>query len=132
MLVLIIKTSALGDIIHALPVLDYLHQVSPGINIDWAIEEQFSELLSGNPLLSALRVVRTRRWRRHPFTANTIREVRTLWRELRDQNYDMVFDIQGNLKSGIIARATGARQSVGFSSEYLQETVNSLFIRRQI
>lgn len=132
MKVLIIKTSALGDIIHALPVLDYLHQVSPGILIDWAVEEQFSELLTGNPLLANLRVVRTRRWRRTPLAAETLREIRDLRRDLRSEKYDLVFDIQGNLKSGIIARSSGVRQIYGFSSDQLQESVNALFVTHQV
>ena len=129
---LIIKTSALGDIIHALPVLDYLHQVVPDAQVDWAVEEQFADLLSGNQLLAELRVLRTRRWRRQPFTVETAREIQTLWHELREQKYEYVFDIQGNLKSGIIAWATGAEQRIGFSKDHLQESVNSFFIKRQI
>ena len=132
MRVLIIKTSALGDIIHALPVLDYLHQVAPGVTVDWAVEEQFADLLSGNPLLSELRVLRTRRWRRQPFRVETLREIQALWRELRGRRYDYVFDIQGNLKSGIIAWATGVEQRIGFSRNHLQESVNALFIKRRI
>jgi heptosyltransferase I len=132
MRVLIIKTSALGDIIHALPVLDYLHQVVPGITVDWAVEEQFTDLLSGNPLLSELRVVRTRRWRRKPFRIETVREIQSLWHELRGRQYDYVFDIQGNLKSGIIAWATGVEQRIGFSKDHLQESANALFIKRRI
>lgn len=132
MRVLIIKTSAMGDIVHALPVLDYLHQVVPGVVVDWAVEEQFVDLLSGNPLLSKLRVLRTRRWRRQPFRGETLGEVRALWHELRDQQYDYVFDIQGNLKSGIIAWATGVEQRIGFSKDHLQEAVNAFFIKRRI
>lgn len=129
---MIIKTSALGDIIHALPVLDYLHQVVPGIEIDWAVEEQFVELLSDNPLLSGIRVLRSRKWRRQPFATNTIREIKVLWCKLKDSNYDYVFDIQGNLKSGLIALATGAEQRYGFAKDNLQESVNALFIKHQV
>jgi heptosyltransferase-1 len=132
MRILIIKTSAMGDIIHALPILDYLYQVVPAAQVDWVVEEQFADLLSGNPLLAELRIVRTRRWRRQPFRMETVREIRSLWRELREQQYDYVFDIQGNLKSGIIAWATGAERSIGFSKDHLQESLNSRFIKRQI
>lgn len=132
MRILIIKTSSLGDIIHALPVLDYLHQVAPTAKVDWVVEEQFADLLSGNPLLANLRLIRTRAWRRQPFSAATLREVRTLWRELREQYYDLVFDIQGNLKSGLIAWATGCGQRLGFAREHLQESVNTLFTTRKI
>lgn len=130
--ILIIKTSSLGDIIHALPVLDYLHRVSPGIVIDWAVEEQFRDLLEGNPLLSTLRVVRTRAWRKRPLSADTFREIRTFRRELQREQYDMVFDIQGNLKSGIIAWASGSRERIGFSSDHLQESINAIFTTRRI
>jgi heptosyltransferase-1 len=132
MRILIIKTSALGDIIHALPVLDYLHQVVPGVSVDWAVEEQFQDLLSGNPLLSELRVLRTRRWRRQPFKVETLREIQALWQELRARKYEYVFDIQGNLKSGIIAWATGVEQRIGFSRDHLQESANALFIKRPV
>jgi len=132
MRVLIIKTSALGDIIHALPVLDYLRQVVPGVVVDWAVEEQFTDLLSGNPLLSELRLLRTRRWRRQPFRMETLREITALWRELKDRRYDYVFDIQGNLKSGIVAWVTGVERRFGFSRDHLQESINALFIKRRI
>ena len=132
MKVLIVKTSSMGDIIHALPVLDYLHQVSPGITVDWVVEEQFGELLSGNPLLSNLITVRTRRWRRRPFARQTWREVGAVRRALSAAGYDLVFDIQGNLKSGIIARATGCETRLGFAREHLQESANALFTTRKI
>lgn len=53
MKVLIVKTSSLGDIVHALPAIDFLHQVSPGIEIDWVVEEQFLPTLEHNPGLSS-------------------------------------------------------------------------------
>ena len=52
MRVLIIKTSSLGDVIHALPVIDYLLQVSAGIEIDWIVEEPFLPVLEHNPHLA--------------------------------------------------------------------------------
>lgn len=132
MKVLIIKTSALGDIIHALPVLDYLHQAAPGISIDWVVEEQFAALLEGNPLVAALRIVKTRTWRKRPFSGETLREVAALRNDLRRERYDIAFDIQGNLKSGIIAWASGARKRIGFASDHLQEALNALFTTQQV
>ena len=70
MRVLVVKMSALGDIIHALPVLDYLHQVMPGIEVDWVVEEPFRDILEGNPLISRLHVVRTKVWRKKPFSTS--------------------------------------------------------------
>lgn len=132
MRVLIVKASALGDIIHALPALDYLHQVSPGIEIDWVVEEPFREVLEGNPQLSEVHLVRTKAWRKRPFAADTWREVRALRETLRSRNYDLVFDIQGNLKSGLICWQTGADQRIGFTRDAVREKLNLLFTTRQV
>jgi len=127
MRVLIIKTSAMGDIIHALQVPDYLHKVCPGIEIDWVVEEQFKDILEGNPLLHQLHIIRTRKWRKDFFSAETRHEISSVISELRKSRYDMVFDIQGNLKSGIIARMSRSKKRIGFSGAFLQEKINSLF-----
>jgi len=124
--------SALGDIIHALPVLNYLHAVSPGIEIDWVVEEPFLDALEGNPLVSRIHQVRTKIWRKHPLSPATIREIGILKKTLRERNYDLVFDIQGNLKSGLVCRLSGAEQRIGFAREELQESVNLLFTTRQV
>ena len=132
MRVLIVKMSALGDIIHALPVLSYLHQVSPGIEVDWVVEEPFRELLEGNRLIARLHTVRTKVWRRAPLAGATRREIAGVKDALQERRYDIVFDIQGNLKSGMVDRLTGCGNVIGFSSDLLQEKINLLFTTRQI
>jgi lipopolysaccharide heptosyltransferase I len=132
MRVLIIKASALGDVIHALPVLDYLHQVSAAVEVDWVVEEQFREILEGHPQLGLLHVVRTRAWRKAPLAAATRREVAELRARLRERHYDLVFDIQGNVKSGLIAWLSGAANRIGFARDAVREAPNLLFTTRQI
>lgn len=132
MRVLIVKTSALGDIIHALPVLDYLHQVSPGIEVDWVVEEPFREILVGHPQLAMLHTVRTKAWRKAPFAAATRREIGAVRRALQERAYDLVFDIQGNVKSGLIAWSSGCSDRVGFARDVVRETPNLLFTTRQV
>ncbi len=132
MRVLIVKMSALGDIIHALPVLDYLHQVMPGIEVDWVVEEPFRDILEGNPLISRLHLVRTKVWRKKPFSAATRREIREVRNALQARDYDRVFDIQGNLKSGLVDWLTGADNRIGFTQETLQESINLLFTTQQV
>lgn len=132
MRVLIVKLSALGDIIHALPVLDYLHQVSPGIEVDWVVEEPFLNILEGNPLISSLHVVRTKMWRRQPFSAATRREAGGVVRALRERSYDMVFDIQGNIKSGIVTALTGVKKRYGFDRPGVRELPNLLFTTNHV
>ena len=132
MRVLIIKASALGDIIHALPILDYLQQVKPGIEVDWVVEEPFREILEGHPQLSQLHLVRTKAWRKAPLAARTLQEIARLRTALQERQYDLVFDIQGNVKSGLIAWLTGAADRIGFSREIVRETPNLFFTTRQI
>ena len=132
MRILIIKTSSLGDVIHALPVIDYLHQVSPGIKIDWVVEEPFLPVLEHNPGLNRIFVIKTRKWRKSPFALETRQDLKALRKALRQNRYDLVFDIQGNLKSGLIAWLSNTDHRIGFSRDVLQEKVNCLFTKRQV
>lgn len=132
MRVLIIKTSALGDIIHALPLLDYLHQVAPGVRIDWVVEEAFLELLSDNPLIDRLITVAFKRWRKSPVARATLREVGAFRRRLQEREYDLVFDIQGNTKSGLVCWLANSHHKIGFSRNNVQEQLNALFTNQKV
>lgn len=124
MRVLIVKMSALGDVIHALPVLDYLTETVKGIEIDWVVEEAFKEILTGNPLISRLHLARFKAWRKTPFSPATLREVNELRGALKEREYDIVFDLQGNIKSGIVTRLTGSRRRYGFDRDGVRESLN--------
>ena len=132
MRVLIVKTSSLGDIIHALPVLDYLRQAAPGATIDWVVDEAFADLLSGNPLIDRLIPVAFRRWKKAPLSITVLKELWGLRCTLREHPYDLVFDLQGNIKSGLICAFSRAPHKVGFSRENQQERLNSLFTNRKV
>jgi heptosyltransferase-1 len=132
MRILIVKISAMGDVLHALPVLDYLKQASPGCEIDWVVEEAFADLLSGNPLISRLHTVRFKKWKRKPFSGETIHEILNVRRGLVQRDYDLVIDIQGNIKSGMVAWLSGCSRRVGFCRAATQESLNVLFTNRRI
>jgi heptosyltransferase I len=132
MRVLIIKASALGDISHALPVLDCLKGAFPAIEIDWVVEESFRGLLEGNPQLSELHTVRTRLWRSRLFAADTWRELAKLKETLRSRDYDLVFDLQGDLNSGVICWLTGCADRIGFEKCDAKESLNAMFTTRRI
>jgi len=132
MRVLIVKLSALGDIIHALPVLDYLHTVHPGIETDWIVEENYRDILEGNPLIKQLHVARTRKWRKNLFAAETRKEIAELKLTLRQRKYDLAFDIQGNIKSGIVTALCGAEKRYGFDRQGVREFPNILFTTNQV
>ena len=132
MRILIVKLSALGDIIHALPVLDYLHQAVPDVEIDWVVEEQNRAILEGHPLIRNVISVNTRVWRKAPFSVGTCREAGATVRQLRAASYDMLFDLQGNIKSGIIAGLAGVPHRYGFDRTGVRESLNLLFTNHHI
>ncbi len=132
MRVLIVKMSALGDVVHALPVLDYLAQTVKGVEIDWVVEEAFRDMLSGNPLISRLHLARFKAWRKKPFALATLKEVNALANTLKERNYDIVFDLQGNIKSGIVTRVTGCPRRYGFDREAVRESLNVYCTTNQI
>lgn len=126
MRILIVKISAMGDVLHALPVLDYLRRAAPGSEIDWVVEEAFADLLRHNPLIARLHTVAFKRWKRAPLAPRTIREVLAARRGLAERRYDLVLDIQGNIKSGLVAFLAGVPRRVGFSRDFTQEGFNAL------
>jgi heptosyltransferase-1 len=132
MRVLIVKLSALGDIIHALPILDYLHQVSPEIEIDWIVEENNRDILEGNPLISNVFSTRTKKWRKSLLASGTRREIDELRMSLKQREYEMAFDIQGNLKSGIVTALSGVSKRFGFDRYGVREFPNILFTTNQV
>lgn len=132
MRVLIVKISALGDVVHALPVLSYLSQVFPGLEIDWVVERSFAPLLEGNPLVSTVIPVSFRTWRKSPLSRETISSVRGVVAALRGREYDIVFDIQGNIKSGIVTWLTGSTRRYGFDEGGVREYPNLWFTTNHV
>ncbi len=131
MRVLIVKISALGDVIHALPTLAWLKSNDPAIEIDWLVEEGFASLLEGHPLLRRVQRLGLKRWRRQGWLAT----LKGLWQtiaDLRRENYDLVLDLQGNSKSGLFTLLCGAAQRYGFSREGVREWPNLLATNHKV
>ncbi len=103
MRVLLIKTSSLGDVIHALPAIsDAMHAII-GIRFDWVVEETFQEIPSWHPAVERVIPVALRRWRNNPLQAIRSGEWRDFKNALCNQSYDLVLDSQGLLKSAWLA-----------------------------
>jgi heptosyltransferase-1 len=105
---LIVKTSSLGDVIHALPLATDLAEARPGVLIDWAVEEAFAPIVRLHPAVREAVPVAVRRWRKALLAPDTWQEMRTARRGLRDGGYDLVLDCQGLVKSAVVARWAGA------------------------
>ena len=129
---LIVKTSSLGDIVHTIPVVSYLKMVDPDCTIDWIAEKAGAQLLKAVPLLDRVLVIDTKKWRSQVFATSTRNEVRELFYELRKYTYDMVFDLQGNVKSGLLTFLTKAGIKGGFGKQSVPEWPNLLFTHKKV
>ncbi|MBI3122369.1 MAG: lipopolysaccharide heptosyltransferase I [candidate division NC10 bacterium] len=117
--ILLVKPSALGDVIHALPVAATLRRRYPNIGLDWLVEEEAADLVTGHPALSGVVVSGRRRWLRqlrNPVEIpRTLMEARRFAADLRRRRYGAVLDLQGLFKSALYVLATGAPIRVGFA-----------------
>ncbi len=129
---LIVKTSSLGDIIHSFPVVSYLAHKFPECPIDWLVEEPFAELVESHPLIDRAIKVNTKHWRRSPLSKQTFREFRTFRSSLRENDYDLIVDLQGNIKSGLLSRAAKGKIRLGFGLKTAAERPNILFTNRRL
>ncbi|MEZ4598889.1 MAG: lipopolysaccharide heptosyltransferase I [Syntrophotaleaceae bacterium] len=128
---LVVKTSALGDVVHALPVLAWLKSADPGIEIDWLVEEGFASLLEGHPLLRKVHRLGLKRWRRQGWRA-TLGGVREVIGNLRREKYDLVLDLQGNSKSALFTLFSGAARRYGFDRTGVREWPNLLATNHKV
>ncbi len=123
---LIVKTSAVGDVIAALDVVAYLRRRDPTAQIDWVVERAASSLIEAHPDIERTLVMETKRWRKAPFAPHTKSAVKTFIKSLRSVYYDAIFDLQGNTKSGLVTLLSKGRDKVGFSLRAVAELPNVL------
>ncbi len=124
--ILILKFSALGDIIHTLPLAATLRRTLPDSHITWMVEERFQDLLLDNPDINEIIPLRTKVWRKN-WNGKSLSEVLDTIKTLRHHRFDLVLDLHGLLKSGIVAKLSGAPTRVGFHRNNCKEKFNTLF-----
>ena len=123
---LLVKTSSLGDVIHNLPVVTDLRAHFPEAGIDWVVEESFADIARLHPGVRRVIPVALRRWRRSLLTADTWREMRAFRAMLQAENYDLVIDTQGLLKSALITRMARGRRC-GYDASSAREPMAARF-----
>ncbi len=106
--ILIVKLSAIGDVIHAMPVASALREQLPKAHIAWLVEERAAELLKDHAALNQL-IVAPRRWFKSSEYKRQLRE------ELRAIGFDVSIDLQGLTKSAYAGWASGVPRRIGFS-----------------
>ncbi|MBI1325244.1 glycosyltransferase family 9 protein [bacterium] len=110
--VAIIKPSALGDVVMSLPVLNAARQAWPNARISWVINKGLVGLLEHHPAIDELITFDRKGFGEG--IGGAMRFAKWLW-SLRQHNFDMVLDLQGLLRSGLMSRATGAKYRVGLA-----------------
>ena len=119
--ILIVRLGALGDIVHALPVAAALRRAFPSARIDWLVSAKHRELLDLVPIIDRRLVINDRA------DASGGSSVMQAIGDLRRQHYDVAIDLQGLIKSAMLARLSGASRVIGFSSSYVRERLARLF-----
>src|SRR5947209_3977469 len=110
----IIKPSALGDIIHSLPVLTALRRRFPAAHLTWIVNRGYEPLLSGHPDLDGTLAFDRRANRSGVFQAAL--GYLNFFRRIHAGRFDLAIDLQGLLRSGLMTLATGARRRVGLGT----------------
>lgn len=112
--ILLIRPSALGDVVRTVPALVSLRRAFPAAQIDWLVQDDFSEAIAHHPDLTRV-VPFPRRVFGHQLTRGQFGPFRAFLRELRETKYDLVYDLQGLARSGMMTHATHAARRVGFA-----------------
>jgi heptosyltransferase-1 len=118
---LLVRLGALGDIVHAIPVAAALRRAYPTAQIDWLVSGKHREILDLVPSIDRRLVIKDRGG------AGGGASFPRAIREIRHTRYDAAIDLQGLIKSAIIARLSGASRVVGFSGKYARESLAKLF-----
>lgn len=123
MKIAIVKLSALGDIVHAMAALQFIKAYDASIQIDWIVEKGFAGVLENNPdinqiLTVNLKSLKTNKW-------GFLQQINDI-RHYAHNNYDLVIDAQGLIKSAVIAKILGKRIA-GFDANSIREKTASWF-----
>jgi len=133
MKILIVRLGALGDIVHALPVAAALRERYADATIDWLVDARYARLLELVPVIDRRVVISPgAKAAKGPAAAGELRfdgraGVLRAVGALRAERYDAAVDLQGLLKSAVLARLSGARRVIGFERRYLRERVAAPF-----
>jgi len=128
MKIVIVKLSALGDIVHAMVALQFIKKARPDVSIDWLVEEGFAGVLQGNPDINQVLTVNLKSLKQNK--ADFFKEIKKV-RLYAKNNYDLVIDAQGLIKSAITSRLLSPHIA-GFDKQSIREKPASCLYKKQI
>jgi len=126
MRIVLIRLSALGDVVHTWPLAVAIRAARPHAHLTWIVEEPLAPLVEGHPAVDAVVTVATGRWRKRPFSARTRAEVAAFKSRVHELQPDLSIDAQGTLKSGLVTRWCKAPRRVGLARPWRREAVAGL------
>jgi heptosyltransferase I len=115
--ILIVRLGALGDIVHAIPAAAAIRRAFPQATLDWLVDVRQRELLDLVPVVD----------RRISINTGSAGSLRSVLRDLRRRHYDVAVDLQGLLKSAVLARLSGSSRVIGFPADLLRERAARFF-----
>lgn len=124
----IVKLSAMGDIIHAMVALQYIKKQFPAIKIDWIVESSFATVLEHNPHINNIYTVNLKQIKKDKLSI--FKQIKKIKRYGKNE-YDLVIDAQGLLKSAIVARLLGS-DVAGFDKNSTREGVAAFFYNHKV
>lgn len=130
--ILVVKLSAIGDVIHTLPSLSALRRLYPDAHITWVVEEAAADLVTGHPYLDLVLVSRRKSWSRDLLRGqirSTLSEIRNFVKNLRQRDYDLVIDFHGLFKSSMIVFLSRGKRKLGYDS---WQELSGLFLNEKI
>jgi heptosyltransferase-1 len=127
---LIVKTSSMGDVVHALPAVSDIVDAHPSCEIDWLVEAPFADIVRLHPGVRRVLPLAWRKWRRTLLARETRAAIAALRRELRRETYDLVLDLQGLVK-GVLWGLQARGALVGYDWASIREPLASLAYARR-
>ena len=126
MRVLLVRLSALGDVVHTWPLAEAVRAARPEAHITWVVEAPLAPLVAGHPAVDAVVTTATRSWRRRPLSARTRAEAAVLRSRLQEIQPEVALDPQGTVKSALVCRSSGAPRRVGLARPWRRERLAGL------
>jgi heptosyltransferase I len=139
---LIVRLSAMGDVIHTLPAVQALRESFPQASIGWLMEERWADLLCApgtsrrgprsplRPLVDEIHTVQLKGWKDSLLSLLTWQRIATVWNDVHDAHYDVAVDLQGAMRSAVLARWSGAR--VVYGAAEARESPASVWYTRKV
>ncbi|MBN2033868.1 MAG: lipopolysaccharide heptosyltransferase II [Deltaproteobacteria bacterium] len=117
--ILLIKLSAIGDVVHTLPLLEVLRKSFPTARIDWLVEEEAWPIIEGHKDVDHVIISRRKSWCEKFLSSGhrtgVLQEIKRFVQTIRSEYYDLIIDLHGLFKSGILAGLARARRKIGFT-----------------